>query len=556
MSRHLLRPLLYPVSRLAGTLAQGQLRGFLAACDRAEQTQEAMLLRLVHNAAGSDFGRQHALDKVRSLRDFRQAVPVRDYEGLRPWMQQVLEGKVEALFAPGTQVVMFAVSSGTTGLPKHIPVTHEFMANYRRGWNIWGVKALADHHDAWLKKIVAISSNASEWLSPTGLPCGAISGLLAQTQQWIVRRMYPVSPAVGRIADPDAKYYTILRSSIVGDIGILTTANPSSAIRLAQAGRDNAERLIRDIREGTLTPPGHIDPAVGRHFHFRPNPSAARRLEGIASRHGSLLPRHYWKPGFIGHWTGGTLGLYLPAVRELYGPETPIRDIGLLASEGRFSISLDDNTAQGVAEITSNFLEFIPAEQIEKANPDVLLAHEVQVGQEYFLVISNCAGLWRYSIDDRVRVNGFQGRSPVIEFLSKGQHVSSITGEKLTEHQVVAAMALVGQRGICAVETFELQGCFEETPYYALRLERGRDDAQVLADKLDTALRELNIEYASKRSTGRLGAIRPLVLDRGSFARQEAAKVAQRRGRGEQYKHKYLLTDVVYTEARRDVSPS
>lgn len=553
MSANLLRPLLYPVSRLAGTLAQEQLRGFLAACDRTEKAQEAMLLRLARNAAGSEFGRQHSLDKVRSVREFRQAVPVRDYEGLRPWMQRVFEGKVEALFPPATRVLMFAVTSGTTGQPKHIPVTQEFLVNYRRGWNIWGVKALADHHDAWLKKIVAISSDPSEWLSPTGLPCGAISGLLAQTQQWIVRRMYPVSPAVCRIADAQAKYYSILRSSITSDIGILTTANPSSAIRLAQAGRDHAERLIRDIREGTLTPPSHMDEPLRRQFRFRPDPAAARRLEGIASRHGSLLPRHYWKPGFIGHWTGGTLGLYLPAVRELYGPQTPIRDIGLLASEGRLSISLDDNTAQGVAEITSNFLEFIAVEQIEKADPDVLLAHQVQVGREYFLVLSNSAGLWRYSIDDRVRVNGFQGRSPIIEFLSKGAHVSSITGEKLTEHQVVAAMALVGQRGFPAVETFELQGCFEETPYYVLRLEQAAAEAQVLAHQMDAALRELNIEYASKRSTGRLGAIRPLVLDRGSFARQELAKVAQRRGRGEQYKHKYLLTDVVSTEASRDV---
>jgi hypothetical protein len=133
----------------------------------------------------------------------------------------------------------------------------------------------------------------------------------------------------------------------------------------------------------------------------------------------------------------------------------------------------------------------------------------------------------------------------VIEFLSKGLHTSSITGEKITEHQVVQAMQQTAE-GLAGLETFELQGCFGNPPFYRLRVEatEGADIRQV-ARRLDDALQAINLEYRSKRSSGRLGEIAVVIQPAGTFAAQEAQRILRRGGRGEQYKHKYLLTDVV-----------
>jgi hypothetical protein len=224
----------------------------------------------------------------------------------------------------------------------------------------------------------------------------------------------------------------------------------------------------------------------------------------------------------------------------------PIRDIGLLASEGRFSIPIQDGTAAGIAEITNNVLEFMPKEEEGKTNPRTLRAHETQIGQDYFLVISNWAGLWRYNIDDLVRVVDIVGQSPVFEFLSRGRHTASITGEKITEHQVVEAMRLaceqIGQR----LERFEMQGVFAATPYYELRMESpDAAAADRLAQAMDQALAGLNLEYQAKRSGGRLGTIQPKLLQPGSLERAEVANIRQRNCRTEQYKHKYLMTEVI-----------
>ncbi len=541
----LTRTLLRPVAFVAGKHAARQVRSFLAAHDHTAQTQDRLLAELISAHRETAFGRDHGFENIRTYEDFVSAVPVGAYDKLQPYADRVFAGDFEALLPPGERALMFSQTSGTTGEPKHIPVTSRFLTEMRRGWNIFGVKALTDHSEAWLRPLLTINSSMHEAQSPTGVPCGAISGLLAVTQKRIVRRMYVAPRQVADIRDPLAKYYTILRYGVGRDVSIITTANPSSTIKLIEVGQAHAEQLIRDVADGTMSPPGGLPQAMAGHVRFRRNPALAKRMEEGLRRDGQLLPRHFWNVTLLCNWTGGTLKLYLRRLRELFG-DVPVRDIGLLASEGRFSVPLEDSTPAGVAEITANFLEFIPADEYGRDNPPTLRAHELEVGAEYFLVVSNWAGLWRYSIDDRVRVTGRFGQSPVFEFLSRGLHTSSITGEKITEYQVVEAMRRAAAGLGVAVERFTLQGRFAATPYYELRIEQvdGRD-LHAIAEAMDRELTGLNVEYQSKRHTDRLGSIRPSQAQPGHFEQAELETIAARRGRGEQYKHQYLLTEII-----------
>ena len=539
------RTLLRPVAFLAGWHASRQAAEFLRAHRRTKQVQDDLLAEMIRAHRRTAFGQDHGFSAIRSSDDFRRAVPVGSYLTLRSYVQRVLEGETTALLPPGEGVLMFSRTSGTTGKPKHIPVTRRFLADIRRGWNAWGIGALRNHKDAWLRKIVQIVSSMNEATSPTGLPCGAISGLLAATQKRIVRRMYPVPRAVAGITDGGAKYYTTLRCACGQDVAFITTANPSSTIKLAETAQVYTERLIRDVRDGTLRPPGEVPPEVARGLRFRPRPAVARAMEAGVRQDGALLPKHLWKLSFLANWTGGTLKLYLPRLRELYG-HVPVRDIGLLASEGRFTIPLRDETASGAAEILGNFLEFIPAEHYADDEPPTLRAHEVEVGREYFLVVTNWAGLWRYSMDDRVLVTGWHEQSPELEFLSRGNHTANITGEKITEHQVVEAMRRASLATGVGVERFVVQGRFAETPYYEVRLEHP-DGANLrdLGAAMEQALCELNIEYLSKRKSDRLGPVRPVVLPAGTLQRAEDECIRAHHGRGEQYKHTYLRTEIL-----------
>jgi hypothetical protein len=538
-----------PVAYAASLQANRQLRRFLGAHARCRAVQDELLGRLLAAHADTDFGRDHGFTSIRNYADFTAAVPVQTYADVAPYVRKVLAGETTALLPPGEPVLMFSMTSGTTGEPKHIPVTPRFLDDMRRGWNSFGVRLLSDHPTGYLRSILQITSPMDESRSPTNLPCGAISGLLAATQKSVVRRFYAAPAGVYRIGRAEDKYYTLLRCAAERDCAIITTANPSSTIRLIETGQAHAERLVRDLTEGTLTPPSGEKAPEPKGLKFRPNRRLARRVEAGLAADGELRGHHLWNLAVLANWTGGTLGLYLPRLRELFG-DMPIRDIGLLASEGRFSIPLHDNTPAGVAEILGNFLEFIPAEAREEASPPVLRAEQLEIGQEYFLVVSNWTGLWRYDMDDRIRVVHRLGQSPVFEFLSRGRHTASITGEKLTEHQVVQAMHQAAQRAGTNVDRFVLQGRFAKTPYYQLRLDGAIGvPAEALAEEFDCALGRLNIEYQSKRESGRLGPIRPVVVAPGQMDEDEDELIRQRRGRCEQYKHQYLLREVLTDEA-------
>lgn len=540
---NLVRTALEPIARLAAAEGARDLRRFLAAHHDSRRTQDDLLARLLAEHAETGFGKDHGFSGIRSYDDFRKAVPIRDYEDLGSYFQSVWEGRYDALIPPGRRMKMFALTSGTTGAPKRIPITEDVLAHYRRCMTMYGVQLLNDHPAGWLRHILQVTSPAEEMISPAGLPCGAISGMLAKTQKRIVRKMYPVPYAVAGIADADAKYYTIMRLAIPDDVGLITTANPSTILRLFDVAETHLDRLLADIADGTLTPPGDIPAEVRRQLRLRKNPRLARQIASAVERDGLLRADQFWNLVMLMHWTGGTLSLYLPQIRRRC-PGVPIRDVGLLASEGRFTVPLTDETPAGVAEITGNVLEFIPAGQIDSARPDVLRPHELTVGEDYFLIVTNPCGLWRYNINDCVRMTDTLGDSPVLAFLSKGDHTANLTGEKLTEHQLVQAVRRAGQQLSIEIPRFVAQPVFANQPYYRIRVELAQPAPDALAKRIDAALAALNVEYASKRTSGRLGPIEICGQPPAVFDARERELIALRKGRREQYKHQYLLTEI------------
>ncbi|NLX04184.1 MAG: GH3 auxin-responsive promoter family protein [Phycisphaerae bacterium] len=528
-------------AKVAGWGASRQLRSFLAATGSPQRVQQQMLERQLRLLAGSAFARDHGLSGSISYHDFARQVPIRRYEQFAPYIEPLKEGRFDSLFAPSEELLMFALTSGTTGRAKFIPVTARFVDDYRRGWNIFGVKALLDHPRAFFRKIVQMTSSAREESTPCGLWAGAITGLQAQTQKWIVRKHYVTPLAVAEVKDPVAKCYTVARLAVTEDVSFTSTANPSTILRLAQTMAEHSEQLIRDVHDGTLRPPGRLPEGLvadlGR--RLRPRPRCARRLEALARRAGRLLPKDVWRLEYLMNWTGGTLKLYLSRFGEYFG-ETPVRDIGLLASEGRFSIPVEDHTPAGILEITSNFFEFIPEAEYGGENPTVLTLEELEVGQRYFVVFSNASGLTRYDLGDCVEVVGLYQRTPMIAFLNKGSHISSLTGEKVSEHQAVEAMARLSAKLGRRIENFLLGPQWSDPPYYALTVEQSDANPQ-LAHSYDRILAELNIEYAAKRESLRLGPVELRTVPDGHFANEDLARQAQL-GRTEQYKRKFLLT--------------
>lgn len=535
------------VARAGWVHARVLMARFMRSVRRGRRAQERVLLQKLRRCADSTYGQDFGFAKIQRYRDFAAQVPIQTYEDVKPYVERVKRGQTDAMFGPSEKVLMFALTSGTAGDEKYIPVTQSFLAEYRRGWNTFGLKALMDHPGTLLRPILQITSPMDEFHTEGGIPCGAITGLMAATQKAIVRKYYVAPLSVAYIPEIEAKYYTLLRLGIPKDVAFLITASPATQLQLARTADAYRDDLIRDIHDGTLTDRWKIPGEIRQDLTSRlePRPDLAQELEKLVSTYGALRPKDFWRLGFLCNWTGGTMGLYLRDYPTHFGP-TPVRDLGLLATEGRISMPIADKTAAGILEIESHFYEFIPRAEWGANHPVTLRSHQVQVGQEYFVLLTTSSGLYRYDIGDLVRVTAMIGDTPMIEFLNRGIHVSSLSGEKLTEHQVVLAMEEVCKKNGWSVSNFLMTPTWGTPPRYTVHLDRpigqGERTLTVLATLLDEALSRVNIEYASKRKTGRLAPVVARLLPTGTLDRLDDELRSKKRRGNEQYKHRYLYT--------------
>ncbi|MCK4849904.1 MAG: GH3 auxin-responsive promoter family protein, partial [Phycisphaerae bacterium] len=159
---------------------------------RAKEIQLGRLAALIKLNSGSEFGQDHGLEGVVAYKDFAERIPVTDYESYRPYVERMAEGNSGALLGREEKLQMFALTSGTTGQPKQIPVGGTFFRNYRRGWKKIASLVYRDHPEVWHRQIFQLASPANDYLTSGGIPCGAISGLTEQMQNWLARRYYAV----------------------------------------------------------------------------------------------------------------------------------------------------------------------------------------------------------------------------------------------------------------------------------------------------------------------------------------------------------------------------
>ena len=413
-------------------------RSFEAATRDPARAQEEVLSGLLAHNADTAYGREHGFSRIASAAEYARAVPIADYEAFRPLLKRIIGGEKRVLTAEDPY--MFTTTSGTTGEPKLLPVTikwREQMADLTR---LWLVHAMRDHPQCLEHKALTIVSPAIEGETDTGMPYGAMSGVTYQRVPWLIRRHYVLPYAISLISDPEARYFLTMRIAMAERVSMIGTPNPSTLIRLARAGEENAERIIRAIHDGTL---GIEEPQIREHrgitaenaiaeirASIGPDPERARFLQRAMEREGRLLPRGVWPElRLIGCWLGGSVGFQANQLAEYYG-DAARRDLGLWASEGRMTIPTEDETSAGILAIDTSFYEFVPEENIEERDPPVLLAHQLERGRRYYIVISGQNGLYRYDMNDIVEVTGFYNRTPLIAFVRKGRDMASITGER------------------------------------------------------------------------------------------------------------------------------
>jgi GH3 auxin-responsive promoter len=489
--------------------------------------QNEALQRILSANADTTYGRQHHFASVRNVREFRQAVPINGYEELRPYVDRIADGSdPHALTAD--RVEMFTNTSGTTNKPKLVPVTASGRLAERRVKDAWLALLVHDHPTILSGQAFYLFNNAEEYRTHSGVWVGSNAGLMYRNTNRMLRTAQSVPYEVCLIGDYESRYYVILRHLLAANISMVACINPSSILLLAELANQHAEKLIKDIYAGTLRDGLTLSSEQYAFFRARlkPNRERARALARLLADDGRLLPAKYW-PNLkvLNSWKGPGVQAFIEKCKAWYG-DLPSRDVGYGSSEFRTGLTISDEGSPNVPLPDNYFYEFIPEADREpylSGSKEALQLHELERGQRYLIVQTGPHGFYRYNIEDIIEVNGFYRRTPTINFLQKARMVTSITGEKIYETQVIEAMDRVAFRRGDLKPSFFVVYCDVDAANYKLCVEYDQPrSTEQLADLLhlfEECLGEVNIEYPYKRASLRLKEPQVYQLEPGTSVR-------------------------------------
>lgn len=442
--------LLQLTAKLARPYANYVYRSLRRGMVTAVADQQCILEELIKQGRKTQFGNDHHFKNISSAAEFAQAVPVRDYELLKTYIEEVKAGGENILWKG--KPLYFAKTSGTTSGVKYIPISKDSISNHINGArNALLCYIATTGQSAFASGNMIFLSGSPELERVGGIPTGRLSG--------IVNHHVPA----------------YLRSNQL----------PSYETNCIDDWETKLDKIVEETIEKPMTLISGIPPWMQMYFD--------RLREKSGKPVGELFPRF----NLMVHG-GVNFAPYRQKLMESIG--RPVDSIELYpASEGFFAFQ-DSQAAEGLLLNTNSgiFYEFIPVQEVFEAHPTRLTLEQVQTDVQYAILISSNAGLWGYLVGDTVKFTSTRPYRLVVtgrikHFISAfGEHV---IGEEV-EKSMQSAISLAGGR----ITEFTVapniaQGAGKSFHEWFIEFEQEPDDVEQFIAALDAALREHNVYY-------------------------------------------------------------
>ncbi|MEQ8924583.1 MAG: GH3 auxin-responsive promoter family protein [Fulvivirga sp.] len=355
------------------------------------QSQEKVFKNLLANGLKTKFGRDHHFDQINTYEDFKKRVPVRDYEQLKPYIEEMVEGKPDILW-PGKPIYL-SKTSGTTSGVKYIPITKDSIPNHFVSARNAVLAYVAETGKAdFLDGKLIFLSGSPELAKKNGIHVGRLSGIVNHHVPGYLRTNQMPSYETNCIDDWETKLEKIIDETIDKNMTLISGIPP-----WVQMYFDRIQARVDGKKIKDVFPNFSMFVYGGVNFE----PYRAKLEESIGKKIDSV---------------------------ETYP-----------ASEG-FIAYQDSQTEPGLLILLNSgiFFEFIPTEEYFDENPTRLMIHEVELNKNYALIINSNAGLWGYSIGDTVK---FVSKEPYrLLVTGRIKHFISAFGEHVIGEEVEKAM--------------------------------------------------------------------------------------------------------------------
>lgn len=416
----------------------------------ALKDQENIFKTLLRQAANTQFGKEHHFAEISTPEEFRQAVPVRDYEAFKPYIEKIKEGKHNVLWRG--RPIYFAKTSGTTSGVKYIPISKDSISNHILSARNALLCYMAESGNAdFANGKMIFLSGSPELERVGGIPTGRLSGIVNHHIPGYLRTNQLPSYETNCIEDWETKLDKIVEETIRQDMSLISGIPPWMQMYFDRLYQVSGKK-IKDIFP-------HFSVMVHGGVNFEPY--KARLFDTIGKKVDTI--------------------------------ET------FPASEGFFAFQ-DSQQAEGLLLNTNSgiFFEFIPAAEIFNENPKRVTLQDVQPGENYALIITNNAGLWSYNIGDTVK---FVSTNPYrILVTGRIKHFISAFGEHVIGEEVEYSLMKAAAEENIRINEFTVapmiqQGEGKSYHEWFVEFENEPSDLPAFCQKVDDNLRQKNIYY-------------------------------------------------------------
>jgi len=492
-----------------------ELARFHRAKRHVAEEQEAVLRRIVRENADTEFGRDHAFSSIRTSKEFREQVPLRNYEQHQPWIDRAADGVPNVLTRDAIR--LFEPTSGSSGATKLIPYTRSLQREFQRGIHAW-IADLFAHCPQLLggPAYWSISpANTDHKKTPGGIGIGFDddTSYLGGWRKRLVQSVMAVPASVRYSSDIDeCNYTTLLHLVRARNLRLISIWSPTFLTLMLDRLLEWGDRICHDLEHGIGCA---ADSRRAREVR------AALHASSPQVAYAGLWPRLR----LISCWKDATSAGPAAALAALF-PNCRVQGKGLLATEAFISFPLFGHEGAALS-IRSHFFEFIPSDSDQPQ-----LAHQLDRGGRYSVVVTTGGGLYRYLLGDQIEVTGHIQDCPLLRFVGRQGSVSDWFGEKLNDAHVsrvfevtFAEMGIAPAFAMLACDTAPLPG-------YLLYIEADASDEQFAraGGLIDFRLRE-NFHYDYARALGQLQCVRAVRIRNGAkLYLEDAIRNGQRPG--------------------------
>ena len=477
------------------------------------EQNRALLMKIIETNRNTEFGKAHNFDKIKSIEDFKNNVPIANYEDYAPMLERMKNGEKNLLTA--SEILGYSRTSGSSGVPKYIPATKESLKAYV---NYTWTRALALGAEELERQGKKYKPGRGVFLSPATndrLPNGMLCSNIAEIGAQQYGTFYPyilALPTKDLFDMHDGDYtYNIYRFALA-DENVTFIFSVFFSINVSQFAylKENWRTIVDDIEKGTIDEKIDMKPELRQKLSalVSPMPERAAYLRRqFEQGFDETFFKRIW-PNLTVICSVGNAS-FKPAADYMrsFAKGVPFDFSIYGASEGLVAACTELENTDMQLLVDSCFYEFIPADEANDPNPRTLTLDRVKPGEKYEILITTQAGLYRYHLKDVIEVKSLRGKCPMISFVYRKGQLFNVAGEKFSEEDARCTIEKLEEAHNISVDHWLFYQDTGVMPNrYSLVVESDADiDWEACIDEIEGYMGFYNKRYSSQRDKAFIG---------------------------------------------------